>query len=389
MTAALARFDLVIVGGGLFGLATALEASRRGRRVVVLERDVIPSPMAASTSPSRKIKSTYRDPEYSRLGVAAIDAWLQLERAADEELFIRLGNLVVSTRPDDPWLEEQAQNSEAAGGRVERLGPAELRARFPQFRLATSANYEPGAGFVRAAAVVRAIRRVSERAGVTIHEGVPVERVDREGLDPVVWLADGRAVAGDQLVIAAGGWSAGLLPELARLITLRRAGVAYVTGLPALFDAGALPPFSAVDGNFYGFPRWRSEPAKFGWHNGAEEVSTPDFDRNEPTPAFLAGVEQFLEDHLGVPPSSITIDGGSCLYDVSPASDFLIDAVPGSPGLFVVTGSSGHGFKFGSIIGRVALDRLDDRANSSWWMPRFSWDHALSRASAAAGTMPI
>jgi glycine/D-amino acid oxidase-like deaminating enzyme len=75
---------------------------------------------------------------------------------------------------------------------------------------------------------------------------------------------------------------------------------------------------------------------------------------------------------------------------VSPVSDFLIDAVPGSPGLFVVTGSSGHGFKFGSIIGRVAMDRLDGVADSRWWLPLFGWDRALAnRDLAAAAAMPI
>lgn len=382
-------FDLVVVGGGIFGLATAREAATRGRRVVVVDRGRIPAVDAASNSPSRKIKSTYRDPEYSRLGVAAIAAWVALERDAGDELFIRLGNLVVSITPDDPRLEEQARNSEAAGGTIQRLDRAALRSRYPQFRLATSATYEPGAGFVRATAVVEALRRLAERAGVTVIEGTPVERIDREGPRPTAVLADGRALDGVQLVVAAGGWSAGLIPELRDLITLRRAGVAYVTGLPPSFDARALPPFSAVDGNVYGFPRWRTERAKFGWHEGAEPVAGPEFDRGASTPAFRAAIARFLEDHLGVSPSSIEIDGASCLYDISPASDFLVDAVPGSPGLFVVTGSSGHGFKFGSVIGRVAADRLDGVGDSRWWLPQFGWDQAIRHRDAATAGTPI
>lgn len=92
---------------------------------------------------------------------------------------------------------------------------------------------------------------------------------------------------------------------------------------------------------------------------------------------------------MGVTPSAVEIDGESCLCDVSPASDFLVDEVPGSPGLFVITGSSGHGLKFGSIIGRVALDQLDGVANSRWWLPQFSWREALQSAHTFAGATPI
>ncbi len=42
------KFDVAIVGGGISGLATAYELVRRGRRVVVLERQVRPGGTAVS-----------------------------------------------------------------------------------------------------------------------------------------------------------------------------------------------------------------------------------------------------------------------------------------------------------------------------------------------------
>ena len=55
-------FDLIVVGGGVFGLSTALEAGRRKRRTLCLDRGAVPNPIAASYGPSRKIRSTYLDP---------------------------------------------------------------------------------------------------------------------------------------------------------------------------------------------------------------------------------------------------------------------------------------------------------------------------------------
>jgi len=46
----------------------------------------------------------------------------------------------------------------------------------------------------------------------------------------------------------------------------------------------------------------------------------------------------------------------ACLYTVTPTEDFLIDAVPGIPGAHLISGCSGHGFKFTVLLGRIAAD---------------------------------
>src|ERR1700693_2340688 len=70
-----ASFDLIVVGGGVFGLSTALEAGRRRRQTLVVDRGVVPNPISASYGPSRKIRSTYLDPHYTRLALEAMAGW--------------------------------------------------------------------------------------------------------------------------------------------------------------------------------------------------------------------------------------------------------------------------------------------------------------------------
>jgi glycine/D-amino acid oxidase-like deaminating enzyme len=60
----------------------------------------------------------------------------------------------------------------------------------------------------------------------------------------------------------------------------------------------------------------------------------------------------------------------SCIYDVSPDEDFILDYLPGDPRVVFATGLTGHGFKFGPLLGEllsslvretpppVALDRF-------------------------------
>ncbi len=77
-------FDLIVVGSGVFGFGAALEAGRR--RTLVVDRRVVPNPMAASFGPSRKIRSTYLDAHYTRLALEAMAAWRQIEAETGAEL---------------------------------------------------------------------------------------------------------------------------------------------------------------------------------------------------------------------------------------------------------------------------------------------------------------
>ena len=100
-------FDLLIVGGGAFGLGTAAEAAGRGRRVAVIERGPLPNPVAASYGPSRKIRSTYTEPHYAALAREAMTAWRQIERETGAELYLPVGNLAFSTLDDQPHLDHR------------------------------------------------------------------------------------------------------------------------------------------------------------------------------------------------------------------------------------------------------------------------------------------
>ncbi|HEV2460416.1 MAG TPA: FAD-dependent oxidoreductase, partial [Ktedonobacterales bacterium] len=42
-----------------------------------------------------------------------------------------------------------------------------------------------------------------------------------------------------------------------------------------------------------------------------------------------------------------------CMYDVTPDEDFIIDTHPAGAGVVIGTGFSGHGFKFGALIGEA------------------------------------
>src|SRR5215470_2570240 len=162
------EFDLVVVGAGVFGLGTAVEAGRRGRRTLVVDRRVVPNPIAASYGPSRKIRSTYLDPHYSRLAVEAMRGWREIEAETGRELYVAIGNLNVSDGETDAHLETLEANARRGGGKVRWLDGADLRREFPQFRRGQRALLEEEAGFLRATDCVAALRGLAEKRGVGV-----------------------------------------------------------------------------------------------------------------------------------------------------------------------------------------------------------------------------
>ena len=369
-------FDLIVVGGGVFGLSTALEAGKRRRRTLLVERHTVPNPISASYGPSRKIRSTYADAHYTRLALEAMAGWREIEAETGKELYVAAGNLNVSDGEADAHLETLEANARRAGAKVRRLGTDDLRREYPQFRRGHRALLEEEAGFLRATDCVAALRELAVRHGVefaTDHEAAVESR--REGVEVRTAAATCEA---PQVVVAAGGWSNRLFPELGRALWQCQQGIMYLEGVPDAFCRPAFIPYSGADTGFYGFP---AEPGRTGLklarHLVTDPIDDPDFDRRTTPEGFIEAAGDFLRAWFGLDPGLYRATYESCMYNLSTSNDFLLDFHPRMPAVFLATAGSGHGFKFGSVLGRIVLDRLDG-IESARWTPQFSYDAFLT-----------
>jgi N-methyl-L-tryptophan oxidase len=374
-----ASFDLIVVGGGVFGLSAALEAGRRRRKTLVVDRGAVPNPVAASYGPSRKIRSTYLDPHYSRLAVEAMAAWRQLEAESGRELYVADGNLNVSDGQADTHLETLEANARRGGAKVRWLDAGDLRREFPQFRRGHRALLEKEAGFLRATDCVTALRGQAEKHGVHFVTGQNAAvAADGNGVEV---RTDAAAYRAPQVVVAAGGWTRRLFPEMGRALWQCQQGIMYLEGVPEAFCRPAFVPYSGADTGFYGFP---AEPGRMGFklarHFVTDPIDDPDFDRRTTPSGFVEAAGAFLRDWFGLDPSQYRATYESCMYNLSTSNDFLLDFHPEMPGVFLATAGSGHGFKFGSLLGQIVLDRLDG-IESDRWTPQFSYDAFVTAAS--------
>ena len=100
------RVDVVIIGAGLAGSATAWALARRGRSAVVLEAFEPGHRRGSSHGSARIFRRAYPDPLYVRLTGAAGELWRQLEDQAGEKLLTLTGGIDFGATRDPRRLHE-------------------------------------------------------------------------------------------------------------------------------------------------------------------------------------------------------------------------------------------------------------------------------------------
>jgi len=165
-------------------------------------------------------------------------------------------------------------------------------------------------------------------------------------------LSSGGELAADQVVLATGGWVHRLLTNLSLPIRLTRQYLLYFDGLPStIYSTGTFPAFLADE--LYGSP---IHQGCNGWlkassHNFGRTVD-PD-EESAPDEHVIAQISGKLCKLLPALRQAELVHVDSCMYDVTPDEDFILDRSPYDPRIIFATGMSGHAFKFGMLLGEL------------------------------------
>ena len=352
------RFDSIVIGAGVAGASAAATLARSGR-VLVLEQFAFLHERGSSHGGSRIFRHAYDDERYVRLAQAADQRWRALEARSGERLLLRTGGLDIGTLAGRE-LGPIAGALETAGSPAERLTADEVRARFPAFALEDDreALFSPDAGILAATRAVATLLRDAAGEGAELRERTPVTglRLHDDGVE--LDTPAGR-VAATRLVVAAGAWTERLLRDLGVALRVEQQQVLYLrVREPRVHAPERMPVFIDRRGGFYGFPLYeRPHALKVSAHEGAptvpleartfevDQVRAADTARR--AVALLPGVTDEI------------VDAQTCLYTKTADEHFVLDRLPGHPHVAVMAGFSGHGFKFGAVLGDVAAALLD------------------------------
>jgi sarcosine oxidase len=354
-------YDVIVVGIGGMGSATAWQLARRGQRVLGLERFDIPHAMGSSHGVSRIIRlAYYEDPAYVPLLRRAYELWREAEAASGEELLVITGSIDASPE-DDPLFNGALDAARAHDLPHEVLTGAQVNERFPGYRLPAGhrAVFQPQGGLVASERAIVTHVRLAQPHGADIRAR---ERVLDWTADPggegVTVVTDKGRYRAARLVLTAGAWAGELARPLARLAVPERQVLAWLQPQrPEWFGPDRFPVFNlqVEEGRYYGLPVYEVPGFKFGRYHHQNETGAADTLLREPDAADEALLRGFADRYFP-DGSGATMALRACMFTNTPDEHFILDRHPDHPQVVLASPCSGHGYKFCSVIGEILAD---------------------------------
>jgi sarcosine oxidase subunit beta len=348
--------DVVVIGGGLHGLSSALHLARRGARVAVLERDVCGR--HASGVNAGGVRTLGRHDAEIALSLASRELWFKLHELVDDDAgFVPSGQLKIAEN------EAELDECRARVAYLNTLGfthEVMIDARAVRELVPSLARHVTGGvwvehdGHALPFRAVTAFRRAAQRAGVGIHEQCAVRNVARRDGQWDIETA-GRRWRAPHVVNAAGAWGGEFARQVGEPVPVEPRGLMLMVtqAVPAFVN-----PVLGATGRPLSFKQFSNGTVVIG---GALECAA-DMDARQCRLDFAqlgrsARTVTDLFPHLqhvvvnrawagieGFMPDGIPVIGRSGVHD----------------GLVHAFGFSAHGFELGPIVGSVVAELVCD-----------------------------
>ncbi|HLY27168.1 MAG TPA: N-methyl-L-tryptophan oxidase, partial [Aggregatilineales bacterium] len=314
--------------------------------------------MGSSYGESRIIRYAYDHPTYVEMAKLAFGMWHDLEHEAGCDLMIRTGGLDFGD-PDWPSLSAFHQTLESARIPFDWLSPQEVARRFPQFKLPPHmrAIFQADAAALYASRCVVTQAALAQKHSADLRFNTPITGIEPLRESVRVHTADGQYEAGS-LVITAGPWAGKVLANLDLKLPLQPTREEVVLFHPqdaAAFKPDRFPIFISHGAPWhYGLPDLDGTGLKVAVHR-REEPTDPDSVRRTPDADYIAHIRSFVRAYIPRGDGQVG-EARVCLYTMTPDEHFIIDRHPAYPHIVFGAGFSGHGFKFGPLIGSILCD---------------------------------
>ena len=396
-----ARADVVVIGGGIAGVAAAYALAKKGIKAALIEKDNI-----AGEQSSRNwgwCRQQHRDLRELPLAMKSLEIWNGLNAELGAETgFRRTGLIYVTDRPADfaQW-EEWTLRAREYQMHSRILSPAEAKKLTPgSVPEWIGGIHSPTDGRGEPSLAVPALAEAARKLGATLHQYCAARGLDIQAGKVTGVITEKGLVRSDAVLVAGGSWSslfcrrhgvrlpqAGVrstsfatrpAPEVTNGglslpdVTLRRRlDGGYTVGLGGRGLVELSPQGLLYARDFWPTlkKRWAGVTMGIGrsFFDGPESFANWSLDSTTPfekhrtldPPAdpklVQQGLTRLAEQYPALKGLQIAEQWGG-LIDSTPDGIPVISAVDPLPGLFLSTGFTGHGFGIGPAGGQLAAD---------------------------------
>ncbi|MDQ3080023.1 MAG: FAD-dependent oxidoreductase [Pseudomonadota bacterium] len=350
---------IAVVGAGVFGAWTAHHLLQMGHRVTLIDAHGPAHTRSSSGGESRMTRAAYgKDAIYARMAHDSLAPWKQLSDASGLPIFHATGVLFFAAG-NEPYILDSIAVGQQLGLTTKAMNRAQMSRRFPMidFDGIDIGVYEPSFGALMARRSVATLVNRFVRAGGTYRHAAVAPPDPAKPLR-VLTLSNGERLAADRFVFAAGPWLGKLFPALLakRIFATRQEIFFFATPSgDRRFTGPAMPGWADFNGGdlYYGFPDLEGRGVKFARDTHGPTID-PDTQSRRFTEEALASVIAFRDRRFPLLRGAPLTESRVCQYENSSNGDFLIDRHPSLANAVLVGGGSGHGFKHGPEVGRLA-----------------------------------
>ena len=369
-------WDVIVVGAGVFGAWTAWQLRQRGRRVLLLDAYGPAHARASSGGESRMTRGSYgADAIYTRMAHDSLAPWRWLSERAGLPIFHNLGVLFFFGQREK-YVDETLAVHAKLGLPTHVLERAALERRWPQARWHDVALgiFEPEFGALMARRGVQQLALELQRAGGELRLGYARPPAADGAVLGGVELETGERLHAERFVFACGPWLPKLFPaELGGRIFPTRQEIFFFAppAGEARFTAPHFPGWADFNAGdiYYGFPDLEARGFKLA-HDKHGPPIDPDQGDRIASAEGLADVRGYLARRFPALADAPLVESRVCQYENSANGDLLIDRHPTFENVWLVGAGSGHGFKHGPEVGRIAAELV--LSGSTAGEPRFS-----------------
>ena len=360
------RYDVAVIGAGVFGAWTAWHLTRRGKRVLLVDAYGPGNARASSAGETRIIRMGYgADELYTRWSQRSLVQWKEFFAATRQPgLFQQTGVLWLAGK-DDTRVRETGETLRRCGIIFQVMNRAALDQQYQQMGLEgiNVGLLEPRSGVLMARRAVAAVVEDAVRLGATYRVA---QIQEPHGAEPIsfVTTASGERIEARLFVFACGAWLGKIFPNVlgSRIFPSRQE--VFFFGVPAgdaSFLPAALPTWLFQEDEIYGMPDIESRGLKIALDRHGPPAD-PDTQSRLPTEECIAEARRFVEQRFPALRDAPIVETRVCQYENTWNGDFLIDRHPKLENVWFVGGGSGHGFKHGPAVGEYVAGQILDGA---------------------------